>query len=140
MCSAVRERWHKASHSTCSSVQVTRIAHHHQLAYKTSAASLLAWAQPTSWHILNAVHLQPGHYWAAYCIGMMAASVHSYAQLHHGHDHSVAAEPVLTGESASEQTQRCNNCGVTSTPAWRRFGTTLLCNACGLRRSRGSRM
>ena len=36
--------------------------------------------------------------------------------------------------------QRCANCGVTSTPAWRRFGQQLLCNACGLRKSRGSRL
>ncbi|BDA42199.1 hypothetical protein COCOBI_03-0860 [Coccomyxa sp. Obi] len=31
---------------------------------------------------------------------------------------------------------KCEECGTTETPTWRRWGPTLLCNACGLRRKK----
>ncbi len=34
---------------------------------------------------------------------------------------------------------KCEECGTTETPTWRRWGPTLLCNACGLRRKKSPR-
>jgi hypothetical protein len=35
---------------------------------------------------------------------------------------------------------QCEECGTTETPTWRRWGPTLLCNACGLRRKKNPKM
>lgn len=35
---------------------------------------------------------------------------------------------------------QCEECGTTETPTWRRWGPTLLCNACGLRRKKNPKL
>lgn len=48
------------------------------------------------------------------------------------------AEPAAFGGPASKRpsNNKCEECGTTETPTWRRWGPTLLCNACGLRRKK----
>ena len=47
---------------------------------------------------------------------------------------------ALDAQSLSQMLLQCEECGTTETPTWRRWGPTLLCNACGLRRKKNPKL
>ncbi|CAL8468110.1 g7649 [Coccomyxa elongata] len=46
------------------------------------------------------------------------------------------ADPGAPQPKRAASNNKCEECGTTETPTWRRWGPTLLCNACGLRRKK----
>lgn len=45
-------------------------------------------------------------------------------------------DPGAPQPKRAASNNKCEECGTTETPTWRRWGPTLLCNACGLRRKK----
>lgn len=54
-------------------------------------------------------------------------------------EHPTSCVVCESGAEARRRLQVCAECGTTNTPTWRRSGRRLMCNACGLRRSRSMR-
>lgn len=56
-----------------------------------------------------------------------------------GRDDAGEAEAGAAPAPKRSANNKCEECGTTETPTWRRWGPTLLCNACGLRRKKSPR-